>query len=128
AEGSIDHLPYAIGHQPLAMSPVPEVIPERRRAVAGRLLIRLPVRAELVRLQRANRQADLPLRRRELDDLHRVGLADRQRELLVLAAVMRVVELRHVDQALDALVELDERAEVRHAHDLALDRVADVMP
>src|SRR5947208_13036770 len=98
-------LPYAL--------PVPEVIPERGRSVAGGLLVRLPVGAELVRFQRANRQADLPLRRREFDDLHRIALADVQRDLLVLARVMRIVELRDVDQPLDALVELDERAEVR---------------
>src|SRR5437773_10273925 len=67
--------------------PVPEVIAESRRAVAGGLLIRLPVGAELVRFQRANREADLPLRRRELDDLHRIALADIQRDLLVLARV-----------------------------------------
>ena len=73
------------------------------------------------------RQADLPLRRRELDDLHRIGLADRQLDLLVLAGVLRVVELRHVNQPFDAFVELDERAEVGHAHDLALDGVADVV-
>src|ERR1051326_773715 len=102
---------------------IPEVIAECRGAVAGRLLILLPVRAELVRLQRADRQADLPLGRRELDDLHRIGLADVQLHFFLL----RIVELADVDQAFDPFVELDERAEVRHAHDLALDRVADVV-
>src|SRR5204863_345604 len=101
--------------------------PERRRAVARALLVRLPVGAELVVLERANRQPDLPLRRRELDDLHRVALAHDELDLAVLARLLRLVELRHVNESLDALVELDERAEVRHAHDLALNRVADVM-
>src|SRR3954469_18947920 len=109
------------------MSPGPEMIPERRRAVARALLVGFPVGAEFVALERANREADLPLRRRELDDLHRVGLAHRQRDLLVLAGMVRVVELRDVNQSLDALVELDECAKVRHPDDLALDRVADVM-
>src|SRR5689334_6918947 len=57
-------LPSALGCQPsgfwpradncelTAVLPVPKVIPQRRRAVAGALLIRLPVGAELVRLQR----------------------------------------------------------------------------
>src|SRR6266498_1493170 len=109
------------------MSPVSEVIPERRRAVARRFLIALPVGAELVRLERADREPDLPLRRRELDDLHRVALAHHQLDLAVLARVLRVVELRHVDQSLDTLVEFDERAEVRHANDLTFDGVADMM-
>src|SRR5476651_1798357 len=112
---------------PLVMClPVPEVIPERRRSVARALLVAFPVGPELVGLQRANRQADLPLRRRELDDLHRVALADHELDLAFLALGHRVVELRHVNQTLDALVELDERAEVGHPDDLALDRVADV--
>ena len=63
----------------------------------------------------------------ELDDLHLVALADLELELLVLAGVLRVVELGDVDQALDALVQLDERAEVGHRDDLALDDVADVV-
>src|SRR4051794_40442781 len=116
------------GPNPQSRSSISEVIPQRRRAVAGRLLILLPVGAELVVLQRADRQADLPLRRRKLDDLHRVGLAHRQRDLLVLARMVRIVELRHVNETLDPLVELDEGAEVRHAHDLAFDRVAHVAP
>src|SRR5436190_9611269 len=106
-----------------------EMVAERRAAVAGRFLVMLPVRPELVRLQRADRQPDLPLARRELDDLHRVGLADRQLDLFFCgaAARMSLIELADVDQPFDPLVELDERAEVRHAHDLALDRVAHVM-
>src|SRR4051795_9113713 len=87
---------------PSPQSPVPEVIPERRRAVARALLVGFPVGAEFVALERANREADLPLGRRELDDLHRVGLAHRQRDLLVLPGMVRVVELRDVNQSLDA--------------------------
>ena len=44
-----------------------------------------------------------------------------------MPALLRVVELGDVDQPFDAFVELDERAEVRHPHDLALDRVADLV-
>src|SRR4051794_1264480 len=121
---SIVHMPSAISPEP--WSPVSEVIAQRRRAVACRLLVALPVRAELVGLERANRQPDLPLRRRQLDDLHRVALADDELDLPFLALGHRIVELRHVNQPLDAFVELDERAEVRHPHDLALDRVADM--
>src|SRR5262245_8719477 len=75
-------LPPVIWH--LEVSPVSEVIAQRRRAVAGALLIGLPVGPEFVRPERANRQADLPLGRRQLDDLHRVSLADLQFDLLVL--------------------------------------------
>ena len=53
------------------MSPIPKVIPQRRAAVAGAFLIFLPVGAELVRLECADRQANLPLGGRELDDFHR---------------------------------------------------------
>src|SRR5439155_3171551 len=117
---------------PLVMfpsSPVSKMLAERRRAVAGALLIRLPVGAEFIRLERANRQPDLPFGRRELDDLHRVRLADGEIDLLGrLALLLRFVELRHVDEPFDAFVELDERAEVRHADHLAFDRVADVVP
>src|SRR4051812_47660086 len=120
-------LPITQSLIPSPQSPVPEVIAERRRAVARALLVGFPVGAEFVALERANRETDLPLRRRELDDLHRVGLAHRQRDLLVLARMVGVVELRNVNQSLDALVELDERAKVRHPDDLALDRVADVV-
>src|SRR5581483_10953539 len=104
-----------------APSPVLEVVPQRRAAGACVLLISLPVGAELVGLERANRQPDLPLGRGELDDPHRIGLADLELDLLLAASRVRIVELRHVDQALDALVELDERPEVGQPHDLALD-------
>src|SRR4051794_33762137 len=98
-----------------SLSVVPEVISQRRRAVAGRLLVVLPVRAELVGLQRTNRKTDLPLFRRELDDLHLVAFADLQFDLLVvLAHVPRIIEFRHMDEPFDALVEFDERAEVGH--------------
>src|SRR5262245_60591853 len=108
--------------------PVSEMFTKRRGAVARALLIRLPVGAELVGLERANREADLPLGRRQLDDLHRIGLTDGEIDLLRrLAMLMRLVELRDVDQTFDAFVELDERAEVRHPHHLAFDRVADLM-
>src|SRR4029079_2722726 len=96
----------------------PDVIPERGLAGATALLVRLPVRPVLVGLQRPDAQPDLPLGGAELDDLHLVGLADHELDLLL---TVRVVELRHMDQAFDAFVELDERAEVGHAHDLALD-------
>src|SRR5204863_722960 len=52
---------------------VPEVIAQRRGAVARALLVALPIGAELVRLHRANRESDLPLLGRQLDDLHRIG-------------------------------------------------------
>src|SRR5207237_1251634 len=109
--------------------PIPEVIPQRGAAVARALLIFLPVGAELVRLERANRQADLPLRRRELDDFHRMRLADIQDDLfLVLPCRRALVEFRYVNQPFDAFIQLDERAEVRHPNDFALDGIADVMP
>src|SRR6476619_4704936 len=104
-----------------------EVIPERHFRPSGRLGVRLPVRPELVVLQRPDAQPDLPLRRNQLDDLHLVALAHLELQLLVLARMLRVVELRHVDQPLDALGQLHERPEVGEAHDLALDHVTHVM-
>src|SRR5262249_50776246 len=80
----------AVGHAAsLEGLSVPEVIADRGRPVAGALLVLLPVRADLVRPKRADRQADLAPRRRELDDLHRIRLADRQ---LALVLARRIVE------------------------------------
>src|SRR3954467_8819206 len=104
-----------------------EVIAQRHFRPSGRLGIGFPVGAELLVLQRADAQADLPLGRDQLDDLHLVALTHLQIQLAVLALLRRFVEFRDVDQAFDAFRELDERAEVRHPHDLAFDRVADVM-
>src|SRR5437016_5991472 len=95
--------------------PAPEVVAQgcgARAFALGR--IRFPVRAIVVRLQRADAQPDLVLRRAQLDDLHLVIAAHFEADLL---AAMRVVELRHVNEALDPLVQLDERAEVGHARD-----------
>src|SRR5712691_2524841 len=103
---------------------VPEVIAQRRRPGAFALRVRLKVRTIVVRLERADAQADLPLLRAQLDDLHLVVAAHFEVDLL---AAVRVVELRYVNEPFDALVELDERAEVGHARDLPFDRVADVM-
>ena len=50
-----------------------------------------------------------------------------QRRKLDLLAAQGVVELRHMDEPLDALVEFDERAEVGHPRDLALDEPTDVV-
>src|SRR4051812_46419307 len=85
-----------------------EVIAQGDFRTTGRLRIRFPVRAELVVLERPDAEPDLPLRRNELDDLHLVGLAHRELELPVLARLLRVVELRHVDQPFDAFHELHE--------------------
>src|SRR4051812_43291304 len=104
-----------------------EVIAQRHFRPSGRLGIGFPVGAELFVLERADAQADLPLGRDQLDDLHLVALAHLEIELAVLALLRRVVELRHVDQTFDPFRQLDERAEVRHPDDLAFDRVADVM-
>src|SRR5262249_19669158 len=104
-----------------------EVIAQRHFRTPARLRVRLPVGAELVALERPDAQADLPLGRNQLDDLHLVRLADLEIQLAVLALLVRVVELGHVDQPFDAFRQLDERAEVGHADDLALDRVADVV-
>src|SRR5262245_60321677 len=104
-----------------------EVIAQRHFRPPGRLGVGLPVRAELVVLQRADAQADLPFAGDQLDDLHLVGLADLQIELAVLALLRRLVELRDVDQPFDPLRELHERAEVRHPDDLPFDGVADVV-
>src|SRR5688572_5585293 len=102
--------------------PVAEVIAQRGRAGAFAFLVRFPVSPELVALQRPDAQADLPLLRAQLDDLHLVVVANLQIDLLAAARDrVRVVELRHVNQTLDPFVELDEGAEVGHAGDLPLD-------
>src|SRR5204862_3702924 len=89
-----------------------EVIAERHFGAPGGLRVRFPIGAELVALQRADAEADLPLARDQLDDLHLVAVAHLQLQLLVLPGVLRVVELGHVDQPLDAFRQLDEGAEV----------------
>src|SRR5256885_98906 len=83
---------------PFALSAISKVIPERRRAGPFAFLIRFPIGAEFVRLERANRQTDLPLRRCELDDLHRIALAHGELDLAFLARVVRIVELGHVNE------------------------------
>src|SRR3989440_2550157 len=104
--------------------PISEMISERGGPGALALRVRFPIWAIVVRLQRADAEADLPLLRAQLDDLHLVAVAHLQIDLL---AAVRVVELRYVNEAFDALVELDERAEVGHARDLPFDRGADVV-
>src|SRR3982751_498772 len=104
-----------------------EVIAQRHFGASSRFRVRLPVRAELVVLQCADAQPDLPLRGNQLDDLHLVALANLKIQLLVLPLVMRIIELRHVDQPFDPLGQFDERAEVGHADHLAVDGVADVV-
>src|SRR5260221_4148313 len=104
-----------------------EMIAQRHFRTSRRLRVGFPVGAELVALERADAQADLPLGRDQLDDFHLVALADLQIELAVLALLGRVGELSYVNESFDPLRQLDEGAEVRHAHDLALDGVADVV-
>src|SRR5687768_5792320 len=113
------------GLQPARTSLVLQVIAKRRTAVALRGGVRLPVGADIGILHRADTETDLPLRRAELDDLHLVTLLDLEVDLL---PALRVVELADVNQPLDALVQLHEGAEVGHAHDLAFDRVARLVP
>src|SRR5687768_7312554 len=108
--------------------PISEVIAQRRRAGALVLLVRLPVATELIVLHRADAQPDLPLLRTQLDDLHLVGAADFQRDLLAaLRRAVRIVELRHVNEPFDPLVQLDEGAEVRHPGDLPFHDAANLM-
>src|SRR5207344_1405262 len=92
--------------------PISEMVPEGCRARALAFRVRLPVRAVVVRLERANAQTDLPLLRAQLDDLHLVVVAHLQIDLL---AGVRIIELRYMNQPFDALIELDEGAEVGHA-------------
>src|SRR5687768_7521518 len=119
-------IPYNL---PATASAVAKVIPERCGPGAFALAILLVVGAELVALERANAQADLPLLRAQLDDLHLVGVAHLQIDLLAralgataLSDSVRIVELRDVNEPFDPLVELDEGAEVRHPRHLALDQ------
>src|SRR6266581_3226553 len=116
-----DFAPAAKGRPTL---PISEMVSKGDRARALAFRVRLPVRAVIVRLERANAQTDLPLLRTQLDDLHLVVVAHLQIDLL---AAVRVIELRHMNQPLDALIELDEGAEVGHARDLPFDGVADVV-
>src|SRR5688572_5809056 len=120
----------ALSPEPRFLGPlsVPKVIAERRRAGAFALLIRVPVGAELLALERADAQPDLPFLGAQLDDLHLVVLAHPEIDLLAAARRLGVVELRDVNQPLDPLVELDEGAEVRHPRDLALDGAPHLVP
>src|SRR5689334_21358665 len=120
-------LPCGPGPQPFGL-PVSKVIAERRRPRAFTLLVRLPVAAELVVLHRADAQANLALLRAQLDDLHLVGGAHFQIDLLAaLRRAVRVVELGHVNQPFDPFIQLDEGAEVGHAGDLSFNDAADLM-
>src|SRR6476659_5819173 len=83
-----------------------EVIAERHFGAPGGLRVRLPIGSELVALQRANAEADLPFAGDQLDDLHLVAVAHLELQLLVLAGVLRVVELGHVDEPFDAFGQL----------------------
>src|SRR5262245_23180877 len=71
---------------PAPLSPahlsVAEVISQRRGTGARAFLVILPIGTELVVLERADAQADLPLGRAQLDDLHLVGVAHLQIDLL----------------------------------------------
>src|SRR5262249_22969698 len=68
-------------------------------------------------------QADLALDRVERDDLDLDVLTRLEQRAKMLDAV--VGDLGDVDQALDALLELDEGAEVEDLEDLAVDDLAD---
>src|SRR5688572_1846440 len=120
----------ALSPEPRFLGPlsIPKVIAERRRAGTFALLVRVPVGAELLALERADAEAELPFLGAQLDDLHLVVLAHLEIDLLAAARRLRVVEFRHVNQPLDSLVELDESAEVRHPRDLALDGAPDLVP
>src|SRR5207248_2475448 len=82
------------------------------------LAVALEVLPVLVLLHGLDAEADLLLALVDLDDLHGVEVADLDRLLGLLDALL--VELAHVHQALDPLVKLDEGAEVGHPDDLAL--------
>src|ERR1700730_13916671 len=103
------------------------MISERRPTIAGRFLIVLPVTPELIRLHRADREPDLAFLRRKLDDLHWICFTNLQIDLFLARLVPRLVELGHMNEPLDAFIELDERPEVRHANDFAFNSVAHVM-
>src|SRR3954451_25060267 len=60
-----------------------EVIPQRHFGPSGCFRVGFPVRAELLVLQRADAQADLPFARNQLDDLHLVRLAHLEIQLAV---------------------------------------------
>src|SRR5690606_27720850 len=100
-----------------------EVIAERHFRTPRRLGVGFPVGTELRMLECADAETDLPLLGDEADDLHLVVLAGLQLQLL---GALRRVELRNVNEAFDAVGQLDERAEVGQPHHLALDDVADV--
>src|SRR5947207_14953606 len=68
--------------------PISKVIAEGRRPRPFVVGVRLPVRAVVVRLQRADAESDLPFLWAQLDDLHLVVVAHLQVDLL---AAVRVV-------------------------------------
>src|SRR5207249_3451918 len=82
--GWVRVVPIPIPPNPCSLfSAIPEVISQRCGAVACAFLILLPVGAELVRLERSDLEADLPLLGRQLDDLHRVGFTDLEIDFLL---------------------------------------------
>src|SRR5262245_25483544 len=91
----------------------------------GRRTVAVEVALDLVLADGLDGQADLLLALVDLDDLHGVALAGL--EVLLRPVDALLVQLGDVHQALDALRQLDEGAEVRQADDLALDDVVDLV-
>ena len=88
-------------------------IAKRRHARTG-LVIVTNVFGIVLLADRARRQADLLLRRIELENLERQNLADLDRVFGLLDPL--VAQLGDVAKTLDAFFDLDKRAEVREAN------------
>src|SRR3954447_17266401 len=95
-------------------------VAQRRRGHAAREALR--VGKLLGPRGAAERESDLSLGGVDGDDLRLQRLARLDERLGVLDPLLR--ELGDVNQTLDALLDLDERAEVEHLDDLGLDDLA----
>ncbi len=115
--------PSAIDRTPVdALGDHPEPVVERLRSESGGWLRPRPT---VLRRRLERPETDAVARLVDLDDLDRDGVATAD-HVFDLVDALAVAELGDVDEAVDALLQLDERAEVGRLDHLAGDDVADL--
>src|SRR6185369_7775884 len=97
----------------------------KRRHATARFVIGAHVFGVAIFADRARRKTNFLLRWIELQDFERKRLPDLHGVFGFFDS--RVAQLRDVAKAFDALLDLDERAEVREAHHASLDDVAQLV-
>ena len=83
------------------------------------------MRLVVVHVDRSNREADLALLLRHLDDLHAIGVADHELVLGFFDAL--VIDFRDVQETFDPLLDLDEGSEIREPDHFAVHDIAFLM-